>query len=154
MSKKNDARSIFFWHALCPNFFPDFVLTLEADNYGLKPPIFLDRSYLFKILSNLRFSFSSFCVFLTFSAQSSWRPIVKTLNLKVWTLPFTLFVIDMHQNWSVSLFQRNLTTFTFMPSPHSYDGFYWEAVMYSVHALLLKRYNWMVGRKSPGDPIL
>ena len=37
----------------------------------------LNRSYLFKILSNLRFSFSSFCVFLAFSAQSSQRSIVK-----------------------------------------------------------------------------
>ena len=38
--KKNWARLIFFWHALCLNFFPDFGLTLDADNYGLKPLIF------------------------------------------------------------------------------------------------------------------
>ena len=98
-----------------------FEWTLEADNYGLKPPNLKNynifgmlrtspfpwyhpyRSYLFKTLSNLRFSFSSFGVFWAFSAQSSWRPIVKTPNLKVWTLPLiflhdsTLFVIDMHK---------------------------------------------------------
>ena len=45
-----------------------------------------------------------------FLARSSWRPIVKTLNLNVWALPliflheYTLFVIDMHQNRSISLF--------------------------------------------------
>ena len=90
-------------------FSPSFVLTLEADNYGLKPPNLKNyhifgklrtsaftwyppiRSYLSKNLSNLRFSFSSFGVFLVFSAQSSWRPIVKTLNLKVWTLPLIFF---------------------------------------------------------------
>ena len=82
-----------------------FEWTLEADNYGLKPPNLKNynifgilrmspfswyhpyRSYIFKKLSNLRFSFSSFGVFWAFSAQSSWRPIVKTPNLKVWTLP-------------------------------------------------------------------
>ena len=43
-----------------------------------------------------------------FLARSSWRPIVKTLNLNVWALPliflheYTLFVIDMHQNRSIS----------------------------------------------------
>ena len=76
-----------------------FEWTLEADNYGLKPlnlenyNIFgmlwtsghgttLYRSYLFQKLSILCFSFSSFCVFLPFSAQSSRRPIVKTLYWK------------------------------------------------------------------------
>ena len=45
-----------------------------------------------------------------FLARSSWRPIVKTLNLNVWALPliflheYTLFVIDMHQNRSILLF--------------------------------------------------
>ena len=52
-----------------------------------------------------------------------WRfqhsPIVKTLNLNVWTLPliflhdFTLFVIDMHQNRSVSLFSTPFDHFHF-----------------------------------------
>ena len=73
------------------------------------------------MLSNLRFSFSSFCVFLAFSAQSSWRPIVKTLNLKVWTLPLiflhdsTLFVIDMHQKRSISLVSTQFYHFHFHP---------------------------------------
>ena len=45
---------------------------------------------------------------LAFLAQSSCRPLVKTLNLEVWALPLiflhdsTLFVIDMHQNRSLS----------------------------------------------------
>ena len=62
----------------------------------------LDRSYLFKILSNLRFSFFSFGVFLAFSAQSSWRCLVKSLKLAVWAFSLnflydsTLFVIDIH----------------------------------------------------------
>ena len=52
-----------------------------------------------------------------------WRfqhsPIVKTLNLNVWTLlliflhDFTLFVIDMHQNRSVSLFSTPFDHFHF-----------------------------------------
>ena len=81
----------------------------------------LYRSYIFKKLSNLRFSFSSFGVFLAFSAQSSWRPIVKTLNLKVWTLPLiflhdsTLFVIDMHQKRSISLVSTQFHHFHFHP---------------------------------------
>ena len=75
----------------------------------------LDRSYLSKIVSNLRFSFSSFCVFWRFQHS----PIVKTLNLNVWTLPliflhdFTLFVIDMHQNRSLSLFSTPFDHFHF-----------------------------------------
>ena len=116
-----------------------FEWTLEADNYGLKPPNLknynilefsgrhlshgttLYRSDLFKKLSNLRFSFSSFGVFWAFSAQSSWRPIVKTPNLKVWTLPLiflhdsTLFVIDMHQKRSISLVSTLFYHFHFHP---------------------------------------
>ena len=42
----------------------------ESSGRQLSHGTTLDRSYLFKILSNLLFSFSSFCVFLAFSAQS------------------------------------------------------------------------------------
>ena len=67
------------------------------------------------------------CVLVSLVFVFFWRfqhsPIVKTLNLNVWTLLIflhdsSLFVIDMHQH--------HLTTFTFMLSPHSYDGFNWE----------------------------
>ena len=81
----------------------------------------LYRSYIFKNWSNLRFSFPSFGVFLSFLAQSSWRPIVKTLNLKVWTLPLiflhdsTLFVIDMHKKRSISLVSTQFYHFHFHP---------------------------------------
>ena len=33
-------------------------------------------------------------------------------------------------------FKHHLTTFTFMPSPHSYDGFNWEAVI-SYHFIIV-----------------
>ena len=88
--------SYFLGHALCLNFFfPDFVLTLEDDNYGLKPPTFktttfpessghqlaygttLDRSYLFKILSNLRFSFPSFPCFQQRAPYVADIPLLK-----------------------------------------------------------------------------
>ena len=55
--KKNRICLIFFWHALCLNFFPDFVLTLEADNYGLKAPIFKN----YHIFGNLRTSAFTWC---------------------------------------------------------------------------------------------
>ena len=54
-------------------------------------------------------------------AKSSWRPIVKTLNLKVWTLPLiflhdsTLFVIDMHQKMTISLVSTQFILFHFHP---------------------------------------
>ena len=120
--------SYFLGHALCLNFFfPDFVLTLEDDNYGLKPPTFktttfpessghqlaygttLNRSYLFKILSNLRFSFPSFPCFLARSSLCDRRPLAKTLKLAVWAFSLIflhdskLFVIDIYQNMPISL---------------------------------------------------
>ena len=49
----------------------------------------LDRSYLFKILSNLRFSFPSFPCFLARSSLCDRRPLAKTLKLAVWA--FSLF---------------------------------------------------------------
>ena len=64
----------------------------------------LDRSYLFKILSNLRFSCPSFPCFLARSSLCDRRPLAKTLKLAVWAfsliflLDSTLFVIDIHQN--------------------------------------------------------
>ena len=51
----------------------------------------LYRSYLFKILSNLHFSSSSFGVFLAFSAQSSRRCLVKSLKLAVWAFSLNFF---------------------------------------------------------------
>ena len=70
----------------------------------------LYRSYLFKILSNLRFSFSSIPYFSMFSAPQCWFTIVKTVILPVWAFSlnflhdFTLFVIDIHQNMSLQSF--------------------------------------------------
>ena len=63
---------------------------------------------------------ANFCVF---TKGHQWLPIVKTLNLKVWTLPliflhdFTLFVIDMHQKRSISLFPTPSGHFHFHPFP-------------------------------------
>ena len=60
-----------------------------------------------------------------FLSKSFWHPIVKTLNLKVWTLPliclydFTLFVIDMYQNGSISLFPTPFDHFHFQGSRRS-----------------------------------
>ena len=74
-----------------------------------------------------------------FSAQSSWRPIVKTLNLKVWTLPliflhdFTLFVIDMHQNRYISLFSTPFDHFHFYPLA----GLIWWVPLRSCHTLFV-----------------
>ena len=70
-----------------------------------------------------RTQFSGICVLVSLVFVFFWRfqhsPIVKTLNLNVWTLPliflhdFTLFVIDMHQNRSVSLFSTPFDHFHF-----------------------------------------
>ena len=76
-----------FLQCLLAKYFFEFDPTLTANNFGLNLQILksttfsessarqlshgtLDRAYPFKILSYLRFSFSSFCVFLAFSAQS------------------------------------------------------------------------------------
>ena len=87
----------------------------------------LYRSYIFRILSNLRFSFSSFCVFLAFSAQSHCK------NMNVGTLPFlhdfTLFVIDMHQNRSVSPFWTPIDQFHF----HALAALIWWVQLRSCH---------------------
>ena len=68
-----------------------------------------------------------------------WRfqhsPIVKTLNLNVWTLPliflrnFTLFVIDMHQNRPVSLFSTPFDHFHF----HTLAELIWWVQLRSCH---------------------
>ena len=61
-------------------------------------------------------------MFWGFSAQSSWRSLLKTLKLAVWALSlnflhdFTLLVIDIHQNKFISLFLTpfiGLEIFTF-----------------------------------------
>ena len=72
-----------------------------------------------------------------------WRfqhsPIVKTLNLNVWTLPliflhdFTLFVIDMHQNRSVSLFSTPFDHFHF----HALAALIWWVQLRSCHNQIL-----------------
>ena len=54
--------------------------------------------------------------FITYDKVS----VSKSIPL-IFLLDFTLFVIDMHQKRSISLFQYHLATFTVIHFPDSYD---------------------------------
>ena len=99
-----------------------------------------------KILSNLRFSFSSIPYFSMFSAPQCWFTIVKTVILPVWALnflhDFTLFVIDIHQNMSLQSFG---TTFEAL-SKLTFWRLKWVAVPWlrpKFHNKDLHRWNWI-----------
>ena len=90
-----------------------------------------------------------------FLAKISWLPIVKTLNLIVWTLPliflhdFTLFVIDMHQNRPISLVLTPFDHFHF----HALAALIWWVLLRSCHIWSLLRgckhifvfNSWLIG---------
>ena len=79
--------------------------------------------------------------FLCFQHSS----IVKTLDLNVWTLlliflhDFTLFVIDMHQNRSVSLFSTPFDHFHF----HALPALKWWVQLRSCHLENTKVYLYL-----------
>ena len=141
----------FFVTSPVPEFFHDFGITLGADNHGLISinlknyhifgmlwacPFtwYHARSYLFKKFSNLCFSFSSFCVFGAFSTEL----LVKTLNLKVWTLPlifvhdFILFVIDMYQS-------RPPLSLSCPPSDQRFQKGFWMCGNWNFYFLIFLR---------------
>ena len=89
------------------------------------------------------------CILVSLVFVFFWRfqhsPIVKTLNLNVWTLPliflhdFTLFVIDMHQNRSVSLFSTPFDHFHF----HALAALKWWVQLRSCHIFIIQILQWL-----------